>query len=799
MSLTIPLDNQQWPQLRVVTRPRWVADSTNPHISGPGVWNVWPVNNDTGARNGMFVIGFDRCCLPMIGRAQFGFHFGKIDGQIIGVSHDTAESQMGGAPYNPDTDGTTLPDLNGHEVRIQAAPQSAAGSTPAWRTVWWGYVDSTQDIGWPGASVPSGDRIYNCVDGLYRTSKWALDRHGYAATDGTTTLMSAPLRGHPGYNVGTSHEARTAANKWSGGDQWTPDAGGAIAEGKCYYHAQPGSDSAALWTDQEVLEHALAATRRPGEPLFVLRFTPGTANSLLATGTCWPVREGDTVWDLLVKVMRRERGKGVAFIDWEDDASLPTGPLSIRIEVMPQVFGNITYPDPITGSTIQITGSQGTAAAIADVDLINDHRNVAEMFSLGDKDQFTLDALETVGEFIQVLATVGFTDGPTGASPDVEGLSLKRGWSATDQTTFRGKTAVQRAEERFRPVYNLYQLPLTWNFIAGNGNGGDLFRCDYRCAGGDSFSTLVTGSIIANTQFASGATIEATSLLLVDILSDLPLYESFKYVSSVPVRWDGVAEHTDQPRRPILALMKVAADKFVKVEEVAPGMSMRIDGRGIWFFDSAGLGDGTRKISDPSLASLGALAIIGKYENLCFTVGLQLPHRVRLYSGRNPDDPNCRRKAQICVPDHHLWLAHPGAIWELDASTGTAATGHTPLRKAAAALPGTPGLLRDDRAALARQHYLAWSWYGTDRRTAAWALRACGFLPSFDAYSGLGIPTNGASTNVVTYPTLGKTVNTLKANGETLTINTPITRISYDNRTGTTTWETDWCTLDRER
>lgn len=796
MPVTLPLANQQWPYLRLLTRDGFDAQRATPNISGSG-WEIWPVSRVAGKDkpNGMYVIDFDRVCLPQVGRARFGFRYGKIDGQIIGASATTAQSAKSGQPAGSSAQVLSLPDLNGHEVRIQA---SADGT--AWRTVWWGRVDSAEDVGWPGALVPAGDRVYHCVDGFYRTALWEMNRHGFTATDPNsgTAFQYGPMLGHPGYNVGFGHAARQSGNLWNvDASQWTPDAAPTGTDGKCYYHGQPGSADCTAWSDQGALENALAAARRPTEPLFKIRFVPTTAAGMLVGASAWPVHDGDTVWDLATRILRRERGKGVAFVDWDNDSGAPTGPLTVYLTIMPQMYGDITYQDP-TGTQVSISGAHNDVASYVDrLDLIGDHRLVASAFRLGDKDQFRLDALETVGERIQVLVTLAFVDGQSGSSPSIEGRSLRRGWSTADQTTFRAKTAVQRQEERFRAIYNLYTLPNAWDFVTGDGNGGPLNHCDYRCAGGDPgmLATWIPGSIVGETAL-SAVGIEPTSPVQARLLSDLPLYEMWNYSVATPRRWDAANERGDQPRRPILALLRVASDKYVKVEEVAPGMSMRLDGNAIWFFDSVGLGDGTRKISDPSLSSLGALATIGKYENLCFTVGVELPHRVRLYSGKPRQDPDCRRFASIGIPEHHLWLAHPGAIWDLDSSTGTTSTGHPPRRGAVLGTSTSPGLLRDDRVALARQHYLAWAWYGTPRRTACWALRACGFLPTFDFYASATLPTNGANPSTGSYPTIGQTIHQLRANGETQTIDTPVTRVHYDNQAGVTTWETDWNSLD---
>ncbi len=152
-------------------------------------------------------------------------------------------------------------------------------------------------------------------------------------------------------------------------------------------------------------------------------------------------------------------------------------------------------------------------------------------------------------------------------------------------------------------------------------------------------------------------------------------------------------------------------------------------------------------------------------------------------------NPDSKRKRVLRHDGLHLWLAPVQSIWSLDSTTGSLALGHTARRSAAASGAG-PGLLRDDRNALAALHNLAWSWYGGVRRTARWTLRCCGLLPSFSSYDEDG----GLAT--IAYPTIGRLVTNLSANGEVHQINTPITSVRYDNEAGQTTWATDWGELD---
>ncbi len=778
MALTLPLQTQEWPLFRLLTRATWGGDNVVPWVSAAD-WTVQAMEGGTdGATptSGFYLLSYDRVCLPMIGTAQFGFRFGEVDGVT-----------------------TTPPDLSGYEVRIQGADRPAGLDAPAWRTIWVGTVETQEDHGWPGALVASGERIYHCADSLFRMSRWLLDHHGFAATNGTTTIHYEACVGHPGYNVGKARDQRVAGNRWNGdASTWTTD--GLL---QAHFHTLPGSANARAWTDLEVIGSAQKISRRPGEPAFPPTGPVGFEAALaqLAGATSWEIRHGESALDLHKRILKRERAKGLAFLDWLDDSGAPDGALTVLLRINPQIAsdsmsGSLGYKDPTDGSTITIasTYDQGTNVS---VDLVGDHRNVDDAFALGDKDQYHLDALETVGEQIEVLVTLSFFDSPTGSTPNVEGHSLNRGWSGSEQTTFRGRTTAQRADERFRPVYQQFSIPIVWDFKAANGNNGTLAYCDYRCNGDDTGitaldPTVLNGGILGDNRIGLR---EPTSLLLTELLSDLPVYEGFDYRTNASTRWAAVAENKDPVRRKPLVLLRASSEHFVKLAEVLPALHFTVDGRDLWLVNPV-QESGARPISDPSLGSLGALATLGDYRFLSFTVGLRLPHRVRLYSGLPRNDPACRRAPTIYHPDHHLWLAHPGAIWDIDGSAGTISSGHAPRRTACGGTADAPGILRDDRSALARIHYLSWIWYGRERRTATWALRCCGSLPSFLAHAGVGI--SGSPTAMV-YPKIGQTVISLAANGGTVQPMTPITRVAYNNRAGITTWSTDWNELEFEK
>jgi hypothetical protein len=784
--ITLPLVRQLWPTLRILTKRRWSDSNTNPRTSD-GDWRVWPVTRDgNGGVDGMMgfrVIDWDRACLPMIGRARLGFRYGKIDRKIVGVTADTVGRAAEGTPWNPAVDAVTAPDLDMHEVRIQAAP----GGTEDFKTVWWGQVENQQGEGWTAATIPAGERIYHCVDGLARASRWRLDRHGYAVLVNSVYSTLGRMRGHPGYNVkrGHSHFCRIIGNRNT--SQWDTE-GGLQAD----YHTWVGQgigDEEDRWTDRQAVEHALVATRPSGEPWFqMLGFT-----TLLDGYAAWPVPEGETALEFTNRVCKRERGKGLVFVDWDDDSGDPTGPLTVCLRCRSPFRSNISWIDPPTQATETIT----VPGTVVDVDLIGDHRAISDSIKLSDKDHYRLDALETTGEFLEVLATLSYTDGLTGAVGYKQGVSLNARFSLADKTAFVAVTdAAQRVDERWRPVYQLHGLPYNWTGTLGDGNNGaTVAKCrgDYRCNNAGLIVSPDSPPAPALGEDVRYLT-EYTSPPLIKVLGSLPLYEGFKYNVTTPVRWDGATEAGDANRRPPIFMVRVSANRYTKVSELQGNFAYTIDDDGIMLAETSDDGSGTRYFSDTTDDSLDAEY---DYTALVFTVALRLPHRVRMYSGLPPADPECSRRMSINHQNLHLWLAHPGAIWDVDATTGSSADGHTPRRNAAnGSVAGGPGILRDDRSELARLHALSWEWYSRGRRSGSWALRACGFLSSFQAYLDDPEPDFSEDAEDVAYPALGDLVGTLATNGQTETMDTPITRIRYNNEVGVTTWETDWAALE---
>jgi len=748
MSISLPLDNSTYPLMRILVRQNWGGTTQ----SGGG-WEPLKMQRRGIRQHGYVVEDFDRVCLPAIGEARFHIDVGDFDDTTVAMSSGSAQRARSGQAWDPTTDSLDVRDLTGYWVRIQAAEAPGENETPTYRTVWVGTVFEQRDQGWPGASLPAGRRTYYCFDFTSTLGTWQIDRHCFEATDPNTGVRRfTDVKGHPGYNVESLASGGTLGNKSL--------SAATVRGATIHFHTPPGVG--VRWSDLAAVEHALAITRPEGQPL--LQFAGSTA--LLSSGSSvWPIQYRENVRDFVSRVCARERGRGMVYLDWsEADADAP---LNLFLTVRPQLLEDFTFTDPATGSSTTLPGAT-TAGTTTTVDLIEDHRAVASAFLISDPRQHQLDYIVSEGEPIEVLATIAYVDGLTSGN----GRALQRGWTPEDQTAFRALTAAQRVEERWRPVYQCHRLAIAWDGYAGDGNGGPLGRVDFRCT--DSGSLIVPRATPGYETLASD-----TSPALIEVLSDLPLFEGYAYSSSTPVRADGTTETATPRRRPVFPMLRLSSGKFISLEEATETFSLRLDDNVFtieWRDDHK---NGTRYLSDTTLSSLSAGYA---HSQLVVTVGLRLPHRVRFATG----DPNGRRVGITYHPGHHLWLASSGAIYDLDSTSGTATTGHNAKRGACGATATSPGILRDDRLALSALHRLAVMWYMSTRNTARWELRACGLLPSFTQRDGTVTP----------YPTLGQLVTTLAANGEVHTLNTPVTRITYRHDSATTTWESGWCSLD---
>lgn len=757
--IILPMRSMRYPKIRILTRKSWGGKAT----SG-SAWTELKMLPPGQQLGGFELVRCSRGLLPQIGRAELRYHYGQFGRRVIGSNSATAQRlKANGGAWNPATDGLSLPDLSGHEIRIQASrenddPLGASG----FRTIWWGYVDFVEEFGWPGAQVPSGFRKYHCVDAFWRTKNWFMDRHGiYGAS-----IALQNCHGHPGFNV-ERVPGVTIGNK---GSTYYVSPGGASVT----YHTHAGTGDP--WTDAQSVDTALVATRPLNEPLWSLV----GATDLFDSVGAWRVPSGLSVHDFVSSVCRRGRGRGAVLPTWADDSGAPTGPLTCELRAFAQVTSSNTYTKP-TGGSVTIAGATANGTT-QEIDLIGDHRLVDDSLSLTDPDKYRVDYLESEAEPIEVLATIGNIDG-----------TLVKAWTTAQETALIALSADERKGEKWSLVYALQRLARSFSFSVGDGNGATKTRCDYHLS--DSGAIML------------GTAAFPTSILTAEILNDLPLFEGYDY-QSTPTRYDvqSAATYEGLPsRREALVLIRVADNQYRLPEDPASSggaLALRVQflRDGFRLSDPPSEADGYRALGDTAQA---ALASRYTWSQVVMTVGIRLPNRLRMASG-NPRAA-ARWRMKIQYDDLHLWLAHPLAIWGFGAE-GT--DGYAPKRAAGGGSGEIPGILRDDRDALAYRHHLAVAWYGphftgtgatagnttntsaaTQRRAASWSMRDCCFLPTF---------LDAASVSH-DHPKLGYVATTLAANGQALGLNTPFSFMEYVHENGTSSIVTDWADLEFDR
>lgn len=719
MSATLRYDNVVRPLFRILSADEFGADG-----SGPWTEETYWQAGTEGTDVGLFFESCSRQALPGIGDAEITMQYGTIDGiDVVPV------------------------DLLGKHIRIQAADVPLDETVePTWRTIWVGRCRWQDDVIDGASSIPRGTRTYRCIDLLFSyTSEYPMDRHAHYA-------LSALAAGHPGYNYDKRYPNVTMGNRAATDAAATGPDSTAIQ----YF----GIDDAVAgktrttWTEAQAVNNVLLLRRNAGDPIFTLDdpiLDPDNPVTILSEVRPIPVNDTDKAWAVLTRILDRRRGKGMAWLDWDDDSAAPTGPLSVKLSIRPQLYDNISYT--YAGTTYTIPGANADASYSATVNLEGDQR--VESLSLRDTDDASVDELTTEGERIEIVVTANGDD-----------FTLIPRWSDESETAFLAADIDVQAQAVYKPVLQRFGISRVADVAFKNGDGSGSQQIDWWTTG--------DGLIYypASSQTAPDS---------IEIMDDMPLYEGYDYSLATPAPVNSAAKDGTPRRRKPLVSMRAASGRFISDGEyMEGGAQVSVDDDAIW----------VEWPGEPWERNCRDIVDGVDEDSVTITMGLRMPQRVRCYSAVSGD---VRRRQLIRIPDCHLWIGHAGAIWDLDGADVTD-EGAAPKRiggtfytvEDGASTPGK--LLRDDRAQIARIHAMAWAWYRSDstRKSADWSVRCCGLLPSWRDLSG----------SAITYPRLGQIITTMQAGGEAHDIYTPISRVNYDNRAGSTRWHTDWMEFD---
>jgi hypothetical protein len=710
MTITLPvIESQHRPLTRILVSPSW----------GSGFWTELPMAprwDIAHYSHGFEVVEHDRGAFPTIGQATFLFRFGTINGRIYGT--DTPGGIIGAQ------------DLQGYVVRIQQCDgptNSQLGNgllniVLNWRTVWIGTVELQTDTLLPSASEGIGLRRYHCLDIFHYASRWPLQFHGY---------QGRVCKGSLGYNMMLSDGTISGDMDSSHPVSYASDDPGSFS------HTQRGQGD--LWTDMDVVNDALLNGRLAGDPIFQITEDYG----LLQGAQFWPTSETQNAMQFCQEVLKRQRGRGMAYIDWDSDESNPTGPIALELVIVPQVYADIVYDDPVTQEEVTLPGAATAGTAWEFLDLIGDHRVIDTTFLIGSRYFNAYGYVEDIGEPIEVFTTVSYAD-----------ASIEQRWT--------GSPTSVTIDPEDEAIYQLHSTPINWDITSGDGTGTKVGSIAFQCNDDGS----VTNSGLYDTS-------PIVSTHNIEILKD----------TCIPAAGD---EMTGTLRGFPQAYVNVPIDSnntnpdlWIDIKgEIGASLSLRPDGM---LLKAAGDEKGaTRRFSNIAEEDLGADY---NFTSLAFSVTLRLPHRVRMADG----DPQAARRKVIEHRNIRLWLCDPNAITGLNYATGDADAGHSPLRADVGTMvDGIAFAVVDDRSKLALLHALAVSWYGTPRQTASWQIRGSGLLDYFLDINGNEIP----------YITLGSVLNQLGIAGGTSTVQTPVTHVHYDAVRNVTTWSTDWSDLD---
>lgn len=648
------------------------------------------------------------------------------------------------------------------------------------KTVFCGTVVSTQNSIVPGVRKNHGRTTYFLAGAVSsRARKWPMDRHA------TATMPHA--KGHPGYNF----PLRGYFRKVLGNKGWnqTTDPYGDFSSFISYYqtHQLPldGSGYAASWTDADAVKHAIASSRAFGEPLITVDLSDGAF-----TGTnSWDIAPGTSCWDFIRRVCDRRRGRGAVFVEYTDGGELK---LEIKIKSIPQHDIDLTYntPSPTNPHKMESVRSISGAAIglnAVDVDLVGDHRLDGPV-SHDKRESSLYDTLLLQGEKIQVLANISLF-----------GSTLANGWSTQDQAAFSaipiGQTVKQQAS-RWRHIFRRFVISSKALLSSKASSTSTQYPINYYCE--------KSGAITVSTSLADkGLTSELTSR----ILPDLPIYEGWRYDTTTPEPWGGsdITDYMPPPRMPPI-LYYLASDTDILPLHYS-GYNIQTDDFGVLLHHAYEDAAGARmlatqaeapawfatasKIGIPTDITTGGL----DRTKLMLLVGVELGNHVSLaYTRQTVDDywsgkvsgiGATGRRLVMNINGPSLWLAAPGAIWELDYKN-TGQLGYRPGLKIPVVDGNIPYIVRDDRATLSFIGALASYYYLTLHSPSSWSLRSCGLSSEFQTVNGS-----------IKYPSLGQFVGKIRVSDSvSLVSNTNITCIHYDHNEGLTTWKTDYVDYD---
>lgn len=783
--MVVPTDLLRPPLVRILVRDagHWLDDTPWEVLPAPLLLSGAGVPLVGVEQGGFELLSIRRACFPDADQATFQLEYGTINAVVV-------EPQR----------------LVRKDVRIMLAevPEEIDQADyeyvdPVFKTVFVGQIISESDKP-RGSTTESGTRLYQCQGFAWVLDNRPMDRHAVAVSAPPSGIVAQHTVGNPGYNWSISgYFRRTIGNRYDA--EYEHDPLGDLPSGTYGYrlHCSVGQENSTEWTDKQVVEHALISSRVKGDP--VIDFVP--MGGLFDGKFAWPVYEGESCASFLGRVLRRQRGRGVAYFDFVDTGTAINGEygqVSVVLRAYPPFSDPLTYGIPGTNDTGVISGASALNQAI-DVDLTTDPRLVSGSIDFTDRDNARYDWVETRGEPIETMVTLyGSTNG-----------GLEKRWSSAEETAFNalGTTEADipnRNSQRWAGVYRRFNLPRNWDYSILDPDTNVSAKCDYMCDR--------SGNVVRASSYTSDGVTTNLSPAACQISLDLPIYVDWNYETNPPVRFDLAYDVVPPPRIPAILTFRwgkdttLAGQPVVGIDGQLADFNVQMDDFGMLIRHPAEEQGGLRFISGtaagsqlvaepyrkPSQFNAGVVTI----SDVAITVSIKTGACVRLATaGQLPEGStgwygefSAPRRLVQTVPGIHLWLAHHSAIWmqKYNNTLSGVTRAKTPLLKnAAGSTPETPGILRDDRPYLAQIHALACKWYLFAHNAVSWSMNTCGLIRD--------------PSTLNEWPALGQVVRTVRVGGTLAVpvdrdVDGPITAITYDHPSGRTSWVTDWFDLD---
>lgn len=404
----------------------------------------------------------------------------------------------------------------------------------------------------------------------------------------------------------------------------------------------------------------------------------------------------------------------------------------IYIQVCP------TFADPI------MLGTEVVQPMVPVVDLRDQFDEFAEEAQIRPVVSQRVDRLVVEGEPVRVVFSWSF--------PDLTAMSA---WMDPEQAAFESAyTSPEAAEEkRFAHVFRKFRILPTWDFQAGDSEGGNL--------------APVNIGFNADGTRAAGVT-SPIAIPFKRFLPSLPLLKGYDYSTDPPTAWD------TGPRVPefdeMMAWLRDTVtggnNKYVRVDQPDPLFNdrgrVRPDahelGARVEFRSPVAMAHGTWAGND-ALTPL----LTYDYRTLIFTSCMELDLRLQVVVNLPlAENSGSGRERVIHVPDaHYHWLC-PYTVVGTDA-------GGTNLRKA----PAAGMVLRDDSALLRRVAAFYKSWYLRPRNA---------IIFSRNRLEPIASP--------------GTMIREFLGSHQAVAVNTIVTRQTFDLRNRRTTIETSYAEID---